>query len=112
MNKFILQFSRVEKAYRLVEEAFIAITNSAASKTLQERMKRKCNMEMVKPILSYLGFGANCFSNEELQQIFDKSPESDEDISFQRLLIGFVTFASLFCCLIKRIIAWPLRVLL
>merc|ERR1712228_220866 len=88
MNKFILQFSRVEKAYRLVEESFIFITKSAKSKSLQERMKRKCNMKFVKPILSHLGFGADCFTNNELQQIFDKSPESEQDISFQRLLIG------------------------
>merc|ERR1712154_153584 len=88
MNKFILQFSRVERAYRLVEESFIIITKSAASKTLQERMKRKCKMKMVKPILLHLGFGSECFENDELQQIFDKSVESDDDISFQRLLIG------------------------
>merc|ERR1712154_358219 len=45
-------------------------------------------MKFVKPILAHLGFGDDCFENEELQKIFDKSVESDDDISFQRLLIG------------------------
>merc|ERR1712154_243255 len=88
MNKFILQFSRVEKAYREIEDGFILIAQAEAHRKLQERMKRKCSMKHVKPILAHLGFGDDCFANNELKEIFDKSPESDAYISFQRLLIG------------------------
>eukprot|EP01084_Bolivina_argentea_P238995 401589_1 len=88
MNKFILQFNRVEKAYREVEEAFILIARSESTRSLQERMKRKCKMPSVSPILVHLGFSADDFSNKEIQTIFDKDPESDAHISFQRLLIG------------------------
>jgi len=88
MNKFILQFSRVERAYREVEDAFILISKEAAARKLQERMKRPCRMCHVVPILEYLGFGADCFTTQELTDIFDKSPDSEDTISFQRLLIG------------------------
>ena len=88
MNKFILQFSRVEKAYRLIEEAFILVARSETQKSLQERMKRKCKVKFIRPILEYLGFDANCFSDDELKKIFDKDPKSEAQISFQRLLIG------------------------
>eukprot|EP01083_Nonionella_stella_P265892 900114_1 len=88
MNKFILQFSRVEKAYRLVEDAFILIAKSESSRSLQERMKRKCNIKSVVSILKHLGFGDKCFTNDELKNIFNKDPTSNANISFQRLLIG------------------------
>lgn len=88
MNKFILQFSRVEKAYRLIEEAFILIARSESQRTLQERMKRKCKMTYVNPILVYLGFEENEFDNDEIKKMFDKPADSQENISFQRLLIG------------------------
>lgn len=95
INKFILQFSRIEKAYREVEDSYIHIAQSKGSKghrrsrTVKERMKRSCQMSWVGDVLKYLGFGDPiCFSNEELEQIFDKKIDSDEGISFQRLLIG------------------------
>jgi len=95
INKFILQFSRVEKAYREVEDTYIQIAQLKGSKghrrskTLQERMKRTCQMEWVPDILTYLGFGDPiCFSEQEMEQIFDKKVDSKEAISFQRLLIG------------------------
>jgi len=88
MNKFILQFSRVERAYREVEDAFILISKEAAARKLQERMKRPCQMCHVEPILRHLGFGAGCFDAKELTDIFGHAPESDDSISFQRLLIG------------------------
>merc|ERR1712154_512895 len=88
MNKFILQFSRVEKAYRLVELEFCVIAQSSSHRSLQQRMKRKISMKKVRPVLVQLGFGENAFSNDEIKDIFDKNPESDQHISFQRLLIG------------------------
>ena len=95
INKFILQFSRVEKAYREVEDGYIAVAQSKGSKghrrskTLQERMKRTCQMQWVPEVLKHLGFGDPlCFTDDELEQIFDKKIDSDEAISFQRLLIG------------------------
>lgn len=96
INKFILQFSRIEKAYREVEDAFISIAQSKdpskghrRSRTVQERMKRTCQMSWVTDILAHLGFDPlTTFTNEELSEIFDKKIDSDEAISFQRLLIG------------------------
>jgi len=98
INKFILQFSRIEKAYREVEDAFIAIAQSKGSKghrrskTVQERMKRTCEMSWVTDILIHLGFANDAssfpFTDDELAEIFDKKIDSDEAISFQRLLIG------------------------
>jgi len=96
INKFILQFSRIEKAYREVEDAFISIAQSKdpskghrRSRTVQERMKRTCQMSWVTDILAHLGFDpSTTFTNEELSEIFDKKIDSDEAISFQRLLIG------------------------
>ena len=95
MNKFILQFSRVEKAYRLIEEAFILIARSESQKSLQERMKRKCKMQYVNNILEYLGFGDNCFDNDDIKAMFDKPVNSEEPITFQRLLIGMLSYLSM-----------------
>mmetsp|Transcript_2533 Transcript_2533/g.4100 ORF Transcript_2533/g.4100 Transcript_2533/m.4100 type:complete len:254 (-) Transcript_2533:147-908(-) len=89
MNKFILQFSRVEKAYREVEDAFILIAKSETHRTLHERMKRKCKMSDIKPILTHLGFDVTIFSDDELKDKFaQKELDQDKHLTFQRLLIG------------------------
>eukprot|EP01084_Bolivina_argentea_P238996 401590_1 len=88
MNRFILQFSRVEKAYRIIEESFILICRSETQKSLQERMKRKCRVKDIRPILNHLGFSKDLFSDDELKILFDKDVTTNAQISFQRILIG------------------------
>ena len=88
MQKFILQFSRVEKAYREIEDAFIVVAKSESQKVLSDRMKRKCKIKLVNNILLHLGFPDKCFTNEEFKNMFGKSPDTENEITFQRLLIG------------------------
>jgi len=88
MNKFILQLSRVERAYREIESAFMAISNDEIARTVQKRMKRKGKLSHMSAILSRLGFGSDTFSDDEIKDIFASHKDINSGITFQRVLIG------------------------
>lgn len=86
MNKFILQMPRVESAYVEIEDAFLSIVKQSNQRDLRDKMKRKCGVQYIRPILEHLGYPA--FTDDELKQIFNKDVSSSAEITFKRLLVG------------------------
>jgi hypothetical protein len=86
MNKYILQFQYVDNTYRLIEEAFLQIAKTPTQKSLSDKMKRKCEIKHIRTILNYLGYPE--YTNDELKQIFGKDINSDETVTFKRILVG------------------------